>query len=206
MTLPAWLAGHGISRDDLARYGVTVADQELAVPVHAVGGEVAFTLYRDLSGTRLRYRVAPEGTRRGLLLYGLTHALASIRAAGFAVLVEGFSDAIACQQHGLPQAVGMLGRKPSKVQLATACLLAPRVVLWSDGDAAGAAAAQEFLAGGGSGCAAFTVPGADPAELVARGVDPSELVAAALQLARSHPGTYVPLDPTGAIYLPEVRR
>jgi DNA primase len=79
--------------------------------------------------------------RKSEILYGLAQARERIRAAGRAVLVEGYFDVWALAAAGLGEAVAMMGSSLSPQQLAALRRLTPRIVQLFDADPAGRAAA-----------------------------------------------------------------
>ena len=77
---------------------------------------------------------------KGSLLYGLDRAKEAIRAAGAAVIVEGYMDVIAAHQFGHRNVVASMGTALTERQAALLQRFAERVVLAMDADEAGSAA------------------------------------------------------------------
>jgi DNA primase len=77
---------------------------------------------------------------KGSLLYGLDRAKEAIRAAGTAVIVEGYMDVIAAHQFGHRNVVASMGTALTDRQAALLQRFAERVVLAMDADEAGSAA------------------------------------------------------------------
>ncbi|HEY7465564.1 MAG TPA: DNA primase [Dehalococcoidia bacterium] len=77
---------------------------------------------------------------KGSLLYGLDRAKDAIRAAGAAVIVEGYMDVIAAHQFGHRNVVASMGTALTERQAALLQRFAERVVLAMDADEAGSAA------------------------------------------------------------------
>jgi DNA primase len=116
---------------------------------------------------------------KGRALYALNWAKQEIVKAGFAVVVEGYTDVIACHQAGVPQAVATCGTALRAEHFKLLGRFTNKVVLCFDADAAGSTAVErgirEWI---GTPEASFSahvlvVPGgADPAEYIAsRGVE-----------------------------------
>jgi DNA primase len=116
---------------------------------------------------------------KGRALYALNWAKSEIVKAGFAVVVEGYTDVVACHQAGVGQAVATCGTALRAEHFKLLSRFTDKVVLSFDADAAGSTAVErgirEWI---GTPEATFSahvivVPGgADPAEYIAsRGVD-----------------------------------
>jgi DNA primase len=86
-----------------------------------------------------KYLNSPEGElyRKSRTLYGIERARPAIAKANRAVVVEGYTDVLACHQAGIGEAVAVMGTAitPEQVQLLAAH--AEEVVLALDADAAG---------------------------------------------------------------------
>jgi DNA primase len=130
---------------------------------------------------------------KGRALYALNWAKSEIVKAGFAVVVEGYTDVIACHQAGVPQAVATCGTALRAEHFKLLGRFTDRIVLAFDADAAGGRAAgrgvAELVAAPEASLSAhvLTMPaGLDPAEYVGRyGGDAfRELVSAAQPLLR----------------------
>ncbi len=78
---------------------------------------------------------------KGGTLYALDRARDAIRAAGAAVVVEGYMDAIAAHQHGITNVVATLGTALTERHIAALKRYARQVILAMDADAAGVEAA-----------------------------------------------------------------
>ena len=102
---------------------------------------------RLLDGTAPKYLNAPEGPtfRKRELLYGLFEAEAAIRAAGLAVVVEGYIDVVSLAQSGFDTSVGTLGTACTPEQIALLLDVTQHIVFCFDGDAAGRRAATNVL-------------------------------------------------------------
>ena len=128
---------------------------------------------------------------KGRVLYALNWAKTAIVQAGHAVVVEGYTDVIACHQAGVPQAVATCGTALRAEHFKLLGRFTDRVVLAFDADAAGGRAAgrgiAELVAAPEASLSAhvLTMPsGLDPAEFVGKyGGDAfRELVASAQPL------------------------
>jgi len=116
---------------------------------------------------------------KGRALYALNWAKQEIVKAGFAVVVEGYTDVIACHQAGVPQAVATCGTALRAEHFKLLGRFTNKVVLCFDADAAGSTAVErgirEWISTPEASFSAhvLVVPGgADPAEYIAsRGVE-----------------------------------
>jgi DNA primase len=116
---------------------------------------------------------------KGRLVYGADLARAAAARAGRVVLVEGYTDAIALHQAGVPEVVGSMGTALTEAQVQAIARLAPRALFCQDPDAAGqesvaraVAALREHNAGRGTRGVEFRIvrlpAGHDPADVVQR--------------------------------------
>jgi DNA primase len=130
---------------------------------------------------------------KGRVLYALNWAKSAIVQAGHAVVVEGYTDVIACHQAGVPQAVATCGTALRAEHFKLLGRFTDRVVLAFDADAAGGRAAgrgiAELVAAPEASLSAhvLTMPSdLDPAEYVGKygGAAFRELVEAAQPLVR----------------------
>ncbi len=94
-----------------------------------------------------KYLNSPESRvfDKGSTLFGLHQAQRAIQNARTAVVTEGYTDAIACHQHGFAHTVATLGTALTTRHAALLRRLADRVVLLFDGDDAGLKAADRAL-------------------------------------------------------------
>jgi DNA primase len=130
---------------------------------------------------------------KGRALYALNWAKTAIVQAGYAVVVEGYTDVIACHHAGVPQAVATCGTALRAEHFKLLNRFTSRVVLAFDADTAGGVATgrgiEELVAEPNAVLSAYVaiVPGGlDPADYFARhGGDAfRELVEAAQPLVR----------------------
>jgi DNA primase len=82
---------------------------------------------------------------KGRLLFGLDRAGSAIRAAGEAVLVEGYMDVMAAHQAGFANVVSPMGTALTELQLRLLKRYSKRIVLALDSDSAGNAATLRGL-------------------------------------------------------------
>jgi DNA primase len=94
-----------------------------------------------------KYLNSPETPlfEKGRELYGLVQARLAIRAAGRAIVVEGYMDVVALAQHGVEYAVATLGTATSVTHVQKLLRQTDEVVFCFDGDAAGRKAAWHAL-------------------------------------------------------------
>src|SRR3954471_12325587 len=85
-----------------------------------------------------------EVFHKGRMVYGADLARAPAARAGRVVLVEGYTDAIALHQAGVPEVVGSMGTALTAAQVDAIARLAPRALFCQDPDSAG----QESVARG----------------------------------------------------------
>jgi DNA primase len=105
------------------------------------------------------------------MLYGIDLAKEAVAKTGRAVVVEGYTDALALHQAGVGEAVGVMGTAITEDQVAALSGMVDEVVLALDADAAGQEAmlrAQRVAAGRKVRLRVAAVPaGEDPAEMIA---------------------------------------
>ena len=131
------------------------------------------------------------------LVYGADLARAAAARSGRVILVEGYTDAIALRQAGVPEVVGSMGTALTDQQIDALRRLAPTVLFCQDPDAAGQEAVSrstsavralnERTRGRGLDFRVVRLPaGSDPADVVQRdGADAMrELLERAVPLAR----------------------
>jgi DNA primase len=122
-----------------------------------------------------KYVNSPEGElySKRRTLYGIEKARAAIAKSSRAIVVEGYTDVLACHQAGIPEAVAVMGTAitPDQVKLLSA--YAEEAVLALDADRAGREAmlrAQGVASGKRLRLRVARMPvGEDPADLLAGG-------------------------------------
>ncbi|MFI4860475.1 MAG: DNA primase [Phycisphaerales bacterium JB063] len=140
----------------------------------AFGGRVMPGGTLDDPTTDAKYLNSPESSlfNKSQTLYGLHLAKKAIIDSKRAVIVEGYTDVIACHQHGLNNVVAALGTAFTHQHAAKLRRFCETVVLVFDGDAAGFKAADravEVLMTGEIDVAIAILPeGQDPDTLLAQ--------------------------------------
>ena len=163
----------------------------LMFPTYDLRGDPVGFGGRILGEGQPKYLNSPETAiyKKSRLLYGLDRARREIQRAGYAVVVEGYTDVIALHRYGIPLAVATNGTALGDDHFDLLRRFCDRVVLAFDADAAGGRAARR-----GEDLeipvrldldlrVAVMPPGVDPADMVARG-DGEKLVDA---IERSRP-------------------
>lgn len=130
---------------------------------------------------------------KGQILYGLAQARSGLAQQGYALLVEGYTDAITAHQYGFTNAVASMGTAFTPQQARLLRRFVPKVLLAYDRDAAGRAATlrgmAQLLRAGLEVEVVVLPPGEDPDGLLRRGGP--EALRELLQGARSFPEFYV---------------
>ncbi len=113
---------------------------------NARGAVIAFG-GRALEQGEPKYLNSPETPlfEKGREVYGLVQARDAIRAAGRALVVEGYMDAVALAQFGVGYAVATLGTATTPIHVSRLLRLTDELVFCFDGDAAGRKAAWRAL-------------------------------------------------------------
>ena len=116
-------------------------------PIRNVRGQIVGFGGRVLDQGEPKYLNSPETPlfHKGSELYGLYEARAAIKAAGRAVVVEGYMDVVALAQHGVEFAVAALGTATTPIHVRTLLRHTDRLVYAFDGDNAGRKAAWRAL-------------------------------------------------------------
>ena len=120
----------------------------LIFPIHGETGDpIAFGGRRVDDADEPKYLNSPETPlfSKSKTLFGLPQARTAIRAQGRAVIVEGYTDVIACHQAGLENVVGTLGTAFTIGHAHKLRGQCKEVVLLFDGDTAGQNAADRAL-------------------------------------------------------------
>ncbi|HCT46581.1 MAG TPA: DNA primase, partial [Phycisphaerales bacterium] len=94
-----------------------------------------------------KYLNSPETAvfKKSTTLFGINHAARAIKRERTAVIVEGYTDVIACHQAGVEHVVGTLGTALTSGHATVLRRLCDTVVLLFDGDAAGIKAADRAI-------------------------------------------------------------
>jgi DNA primase len=172
----------GFSHDELLRAGLAVPGRRgpvdrfrarLLFPLADARGQVrGFGARQMPGGPEPKYLNSPEGPlfSKSDLLYALDRARRAIAARGEAVVVEGYTDALALHQAGLDHVVAAMGTALTARQVGELRRLCRRLVLAFDADVAGEGAALrgiELALGAGLDVRVASLPaGRDPADVV----------------------------------------
>ena len=134
--------GRGLTENFLDRVVFPIRDAQRR-PV-AFGGRI---LPSHPDPDAAKYWNGPETTVfvKSKLLYGLDIAREAVQLSKTVVVMEGYTDCILAQQHGVANAVATLGTSLGEAHVTTLKRLAQRVVLVYDGDRAGQDAAEKAL-------------------------------------------------------------
>ncbi len=174
---PEFLARIGLFMDTARGKGSLFADR-IMFPISNARGEILAFGGRSLGDAQPKYLNSPETAyfRKGENLFGMDKAAAAIRAAGVAIVVEGYMDVMAMHQAGWANCVAPLGTALTERQVRLLRRYASRVLLLFDGDAAGQKASEraiEMLERQDLFVQVVELPGGqDPADFVQKGEVP----------------------------------
>lgn len=179
------MARLGIGEDTLEAAGLAVRREEgglvprfrgrLIIPIHDLRGRLVAFGGRALGDFEPKYLNSPESAifHKGRQLYRLHAARQGIRKAEFAILVEGYFDALRLELAGFDNVVAPLGTALTPEQAQLLRRYSGAVTVLYDSDAAGLRAtfraADELLRQGVRVRVATMPPGEDPDTLVAGG-------------------------------------
>jgi DNA primase len=116
-------------------------------PIHDLRGRTIAFGGRVLDGGEPKYLNSPETPvfSKSRSLYGLAENRDGIKEHGFALLVEGYFDLLACAQYGFRNAVAPLGTAFTADQAKILARFSRKVVVSFDGDSAGLSAAERTV-------------------------------------------------------------
>ena len=116
----------------------------LIFPIADTQGRVIAFGGRALAGEEPKYLNSPETTlyQKGQTLYALQRARERMTETRRALLVEGYVDCLMAHQHGIGEAVAVLGTALTLPQLALLRRYADEAILFFDADRAGQEAAR----------------------------------------------------------------
>ncbi len=116
-------------------------------PIRNAKGQIIGFGGRVLDQGEPKYLNSPETPlfHKGSEIYGLFEARAAIKAAGRAIVVEGYMDVVALAQHGVEFAVATLGTATTPIHARTLLRHTDRLIYAFDGDNAGRKAAWRAL-------------------------------------------------------------
>jgi DNA primase len=144
------------SADALAASGLVIDNERsrydrfrdrIMFPIRNIKGQIVGFGGRVLDKGEPKYLNSPETPlfHKGSELYGLFEARAAIKAAGRAIVVEGYMDVVALAQHGVEFAVAALGTATTPIHVRTLLRHTDRLIYAFDGDNAGRKAAWRAL-------------------------------------------------------------
>lgn len=112
-----------------------------------IGRVIAFGGRKIDEADEPKYLNSPETSvfKKSTTLYGINHAARAIKRERTAVVVEGYTDVIACHQAGIEHVVGTLGTALTSGHATVLRRLCDTVVLLFDGDEAGIKAADRAI-------------------------------------------------------------
>ncbi|MBL8744784.1 MAG: DNA primase [Phycisphaerae bacterium] len=112
-----------------------------------IGRAVAFGGRKIREEDEPKYLNSPESKvfDKGATLFGVKQALRSIQAERTAVVTEGYTDVIACHQHGFTNVVATLGTALTPKHASALRGVCDTLILLFDGDEAGQRAADRAL-------------------------------------------------------------
>ena len=116
-------------------------------PIRSTKGEIIGFGGRIIDQGEPKYLNSPETPlfNKGQELYGLGEARVAIRAAGYALVTEGYMDVVALAQLGFPQVVATLGTAVGAAHVQKLFRYTDHIVFSFDGDTAGRKAAWRAL-------------------------------------------------------------
>jgi DNA primase len=146
----------GVSEDHLLQCGLVSTGEKgsydtfrdrIMFPICTMQGDVIAFGGRVMDGSQPKYLNSADTRlfKKGETLYGLNLAREEIKKKGYAFIVEGYFDLIACHQRGYRNTVAPLGTALTAGHLKKLKRLTRRVVLLFDGDEAGKTAAARSL-------------------------------------------------------------
>lgn len=164
---------------DLLRHGDSGRHYEtfrnrLMFPIRDATGRVVGFGGRTLVGDRAKYLNTRQNALfdKGRNLYGIETARDAARDAGRMILVEGYTDCIACHQAGHVNTVATLGTALTEAQVSLLRRYTDELVLLFDSDEAGEAAADRAIQVALPRCVTVRLTeipdGKDPGEFLSR--------------------------------------
>jgi DNA primase len=159
---PGWhnlhehLKGKGYEKQSIMQSGLVATGEKgaydvfrnrIIFPIFDMQGELIAFGGRALGDGQPKYLNSPDTPlfRKSENLYALNRAKEGIRDKNYAIVVEGYMDAIMCHQYGIMNVVAPLGTALTEGHLRKIGRLVDNVLLVFDGDRAGTAAAKRSL-------------------------------------------------------------
>src|SRR5713226_3452313 len=142
-----WLAESGlISRDQSGRFFDRFR-RRITFPIANDSGKIVAFGARALGDDQPKYLNSPETPiySKSNVLYHMDRAKEGIRRAEFAILVEGYMDAIAVARAGISNVVASCGTSLAEPQIKLLQRFTKRVIVNYDPDTAGQAATERSL-------------------------------------------------------------
>ncbi len=141
-------AGLAVADGKSASGGRDVFRGRIIFPIFNLQNDVIAFGGRVMDDSMPKYLNSPETEvfKKGETLFAINLSKDEIRKRGYAIIVEGYLDAIACHQHGFKNTVAPLGTALTLRHLQRLKLLAGKVILVFDSDEAGVSAAKRSLA------------------------------------------------------------
>ncbi len=117
------------------------------IPIRQSSGRLVGFAMRSLAEGQPKYINSPDSPlyHKSEVLFGLDRARRAIRQQGFAVLVEGYFDAISLWQAGVENAVASCGTAFTSEHAAALARFTDTVVIFYDGDSSGLKASYRAL-------------------------------------------------------------
>jgi DNA primase len=149
------LAAQGVGAEAMIEAGLLVHGEDIAVPYDRFRDRVMFPIHDRAgrviafggrameAGAKAKYLNSPETAlfHKGALLFNHHRARKAAHDSGAIVVVEGYIDAIAVSEAGVPNVVAPLGTALTPDQCALLWAMAGEPILCFDGDGAGRRAA-----------------------------------------------------------------
>lgn len=144
--VPVLLAADLVRRDEQGNVYDTFRNR-LIFPIHDQTGRVIGFGGRTLGDDRAKYLNTRQNALfdKGRNLYGIHLAREAMSSTRRAVVVEGYTDCIACQQSGIAEAVASLGTALTESQVDLLRRFCDEVILLFDSDEAGETAADRAI-------------------------------------------------------------
>lgn len=103
--------------------------------------------YRTLTGDGAKWVNDPASAAfdKKSMLYMFPYAYKAIRKKGYAIVVEGYFDTLACHYRGLTNTVGLMGSQFTDEQMNILRRETDTLLLWPDGDISGRAIVESNL-------------------------------------------------------------
>ncbi len=141
-------AGLVVSDERSASGGRDVFRGRIIFPIFNLQNDVIAFGGRVMDDSMPKYLNSPETEvfKKGETLFAINLSKDEIRKKGYAIIVEGYLDTIACHQYGFKNTVAPLGTALTLRHLQRLKLLTGKVVLVFDSDEAGMSAAKRSLA------------------------------------------------------------